>query len=135
MLYFCNHQPYVMVTKVKQYCDFTWSLRKFLMWFFKVAWGYILIYGRKIEKSFHQFQHFVIPPHYEIFKIGLKSEIGFVWTFFQISKCTHVCDKNLEGQVCNPKNIATVEVYFSINPCGTPCMTNISNFYSNLGIS
>ena len=55
-------------------------------------------------------------------KIGPKSKIEFVWIFFQKTKCTNSGDKNPEGQVCNPKNIPTVEVYFSNFPNGTPCM-------------
>ena len=57
----------------------------------------------------------------KISKIGPKSKIEFVWIFFQKTKCTNSGDKNPEGQVCNPKNIPTVEVYFSNFPNGTPC--------------
>ena len=91
------------------------------MWFFKVAWWYILISGMKLEKYFHQFQHFVIPPMMKFSKIGPKSKIEIVWIFFQKTKCTNSGDKNPEGQVCNPKNIAIVEGYFSNFPNGTPC--------------
>ena len=59
-------------------------------------------------------------------KIGPKSKIEFVWIFFQKTKCTNSGDKNPEGQVCNPKNIPTVEVYFSNFPNGTPCSKQAS---------
>ena len=82
----------------------------------------ILIYGIKIGKYFHQFLTLPYPPIVIFSKIGLKSKSGFVWTFFQKTKWTHVSVKNLDLQVSNPKNIATVKVYFSSFPYGTPCM-------------
>ena len=82
----------------------------------------ILIYGIKIGKYFHQFFTLQYPPIMIFSKIGLKSKSGFVWIFFQKTKWTHVSVKNLDGQVSNPKNIATIKVYFSSFPCGTPCM-------------
>ena len=86
----------------------------------------ILIYGIKIGKYFHQFLTLPYPPIVIFSKIGLKSKSGFVWIFFQKTKWTHVSVKNLDGQVSNPKNIATVKVYFSSFPYGTPCIWTLN---------
>ena len=121
LVYFCNHQPCIMVTKVKQYCDFTWSHRNFLMWYLSVNICVHFDIWNKNWKIFPSIFDFTIPPIVIFSKIGLKSKSGFVWTFFQKTKWTHVSVKNLDLQVSNPKNIATVKVYFSSFPYGTPC--------------
>ena len=100
----------------------------------------ILIYGIKIGKYFHQFLTLPYPPIVIFSKIGLKSKSGFVWTFFQKTKWTHVSVKNLDLQVSNPKNIATVKVYFSSFPYGTPCIimsgsgTCLQYFYASASL-
>ena len=63
--------------------------------------------NRKILSSIF---HFTIPPSMKILKNEAKFKVGFVWTFFQKTKWTWICDVNLKGQVPNPKNMATVEV-------------------------
>ena len=87
--------------------------------------AYILISGIKFEKFVRQNFSFVYPPTSRIQKIGSKSKVNFVRTFFKKTKCTHVNVKNLGGQVSGPKNMATAMVYFSKFPCGSPCSLNL----------
>ena len=74
LLYFCNHYTGLMVTKVNQYCDYTWSLRNFLICYSKVDWLSILIYGIKLEKKFFiQNFFFMYPPTWILALFSEKS--------------------------------------------------------------
>ena len=104
------------------YCDFNFHDNKISNMPFLSPGAYILISGIKFEKFVRQIFSFVYPPTSRIQKIGSKSKVNFIRTFFKKTKCTHVNVKNLGGQVSGPKNMATAMVYFSKFPCGSPCI-------------
>ena len=107
---------------MRPYCDFNFHDNKISNMPFLSPGAYILISGIKFEKFVRQIFSFVYPPTSRIQKIGSKSKVNFIRTFFKKTKCTHVNVKNLGRQVSGPKNMATAMVYFSKFPCGSPCM-------------
>ena len=110
------------------YCDFNFHDNKISNMPFLSPGAYILISGIKFEKFVRQNFSFVYPPTSRIQKIGSKSKVNFIRTFFKKTKCTHVNVKNLGGQVSGPKNMATAMVYFSKFPCGAPCMYVVGQY-------
>ena len=95
LVYFCNHQPCIMVTKVKQYCDFTWSHRNFLMWYLSVNICVHFDIWNKNWKIFPSIFDFTIPPHCDIFKNRAKIQKWICLNFFPENKMdTCECQKS-----------------------------------------
>ena len=120
--YFCTNQQCVIGTKVLHYYGFASSDRKILRRFLSVVRAYISFSGIKYRKFWHEFCHFIIPPHIDLSKNRPKSKIHFCWTFFKKTKCTHLGTINLKWQVSSSKNMVTVVFYFCTIPYETPCM-------------
>ena len=66
--YFCTNQQCAIGTKVLHYYGFAWSDRKILRRFFLLVRAYISFNGIKYQKFWHEFCHFVIPPHIDFSK-------------------------------------------------------------------
>ena len=130
MLYFCTNHRWSIGTKVFHYYCFVNSDRQFLRRFFLSVWAYISFNGIKYQKFWHEFCHFVIPPHIDFSKNRPKSKVHFCWTFFKKTKCTHLGTINLEWQDSSSKNMVTVVFYFCTIPYETPCISIDLTSYS-----